>query len=114
MASNDKVEIQGASLQANNGVYSITYISTSSYSYTMGSTPGSSPTGTITSTFVALAGLTNASGILTTSREYSTDQPVTGWGRKSTASPFYKSAPLSGYVDIADGYTATAVMIIDE
>ena len=113
MATNDKVEIRGASLPANNGVFSITYISTSSYSYTMGSTPGSSPTGTITSTFVALEGLTVA-GVLSTSRVYSTDQPVTGWARKSSSSPYYKTGPLSGVVDSADGYNNTAVLILDE
>lgn len=114
MASNDYVRIEGASHLANNGVFLITYISTSSYSYTMLSTPGSSPTGTIKATFVALYGLSNSSGIVTTSREYGTDQPVVGWARKSTSSPLYKPAPLVGAVDDVLGYSATGVLIIDE
>jgi hypothetical protein len=113
MNTNDKVEIRGASLPANNGVFSITYISDNSYSYTMGSTPGSSPTGTITSTFVALEGLTVA-GVISTSRVYSSDQPVVGWARKSSASPYYKTGPLSGSVDSTDGYNNTAVLTPDE
>ena len=113
MATNDKVEIRGASLAANNGVFSITYISANSYSYTMGSTPGSSPTGTITSTFVALSGLTS-SGVISTSRVYSSNQPVIGWARKSSASPYYKTGPLSGTVDSNDGYNNTAVLTADE
>jgi hypothetical protein len=80
----------------------------------MDSAPGSSPTGTITCTFVALYGLSNASGIVTTSRVYSADQNVEGWARKSSSSPYYKPGPLSGTVDSADGFSTTAVLVIDE
>jgi hypothetical protein len=83
------------------------------YEYTMLSTPGSSPTGTIKSTFVALYGLT-VSGEVTTQRVYGLDQPVTGWIRKSSGSPFLQEAPLDGIVDAADGFTATGVLISDE
>ena len=114
MASNDYVQIAGASLLANNGVFQITVNSVDEYEYTMGSTPGSSPTGTIKCTFVALYGLSSALGVVTTSREYGSDQPVIGWARKSTSTPFYKSAPLIGTVDDVDGFTAIGVMIADE
>jgi hypothetical protein len=114
MLTNDKVEIQGASHQENNGTWTITKTGTDTYTYTMNSAPGSSPTGTITSTFVALAGLTDVNGEISTSRVYTSDQPVIGWGRKSSSSPYYKTAPLTGAVDSADGYTATAVMLLDE
>lgn len=113
MATNDKVEIRGASLAVNNGVQSITKINDNSYSYTLTSAPGSSPTGTITSTFVALFGLT-VSGVISTSRVYPTDQPVIGWARKGSSAPYYKTGPLSGSVDSADGYNNTAVLILDE
>lgn len=114
MTTNDKVFIAGAEYDANVGVHTITYISDNSYSYTMGSSPGDgSVGGTITATFVALSGLTTA-GVLSTSRVYSSDQPVTGWARKSSASPYYKSGPLSGSVDSTDGYNNTAVLTIDE
>jgi len=114
MASNDYVQITGASLAANNGVFQITYISANSYSYTMGSTPGSSPTGTIKATFVALYGLTDVNGEVSTSRVYSTDQPVTGWARKSTSAPYYQEGVLVGSVDSVDGFDKTAVMVSDE
>ncbi len=113
MASNDRVYIKGASLLANNGVFQITVNGVDEYEYTMGSTPGSSPTGTILSTFVALYGF-SSSGIVTTSREYGDIQPVVGWVRKSTGSPYYKSGPLVGEVDDEDGFGATAVLILDE
>jgi hypothetical protein len=113
MATNDHVLIEGASLLANNGVHQITKISDNSYSYTMSSSPGSSPTGTITATFVALYGTTSG-GVVSTSRVYSSDQPVTGWARKASGTPYYKPGPIVGPVDSTDGLNATAVMIVDE
>jgi hypothetical protein len=114
LASSDKVEINGASHWQNNGPFSITVTDANTYTYTMPSDPGSSPTGTITSTFVALEGATDGSGILSTTKVYATDQPVTGSIRKASASPFYKTAPLNGTVDSADGFTGLGVMILDE
>jgi len=115
MATNDYVVISGASLEANNGVFQITKINDNSYSYTMSSSPGSSPTGTIKATFVALYGLSSAAGIVTTSRVYSSNQPVTGYARKSTtAGSLFKPGPISETVDSTDGMTTTAVLIADE
>jgi hypothetical protein len=115
MATNDYVVIYGASHIQNNGVHQITKINDNSYSYTMSSAPGSSPTGTITSTFVALYGLSSALGIVTTSRVYSSNQPVTGVARKSTtAGSLFKTGPIDEIIDSTDGMTATAVLIGDE
>jgi hypothetical protein len=114
MLNLDKISIEGASLGANNGVFTTTWISVNSYSYTMSSAPGSSPTGTIKATFVALSGLTNGSGVISTSRVYTSDQPVVGWARKSSATPYYKSAPIVGDVDSVDGFNATGILISDE
>jgi len=114
MATTDKIQISGASHSANNGIFSITVSDVDTYTYTMTSTPGSSPTGTIKATFVALSGLTDGNGEITTSRVYSSDQPVSGHARKSTSTPLYKSAPLVGDVDNADGFSGTAIMILDE
>lgn len=112
MATNDKVVIKGASHQANNGVFTITKIDNNSYSYTMGSTPGSNPTGTIKATFAVLSGLTDASGNITMSRVFSSAQPVSGWVRYGSA-PYYKPAALGGTVSSTLGYSANALMIDD-
>jgi hypothetical protein len=114
LASNDKVLIKGASLPANRGVFSITVTGANTYTYTMASAPGSNPTGTITSTFVLLSGLTNAQGQLTMSRVFPSDQPVAGWSRKSSGTPYYKTGPVSGTVDSGTGATLTALLIADE
>ena len=115
MATNDKVLIDGSSHWENNGVFEITKIDDNYYNYTLPSDPGSSPTGTITATFVALEGTTDGTGTVTTSRVYSSGQNVTGWVRKSTSpGPYYVTSPLTGQVNNATGYSATAVMISDE
>lgn len=114
MLTNDKVVISGASHEENNGVFTITRNDDNEYEYTMSGAPGSSPTGTIIATFAALYGLSNASGIVSTSRVYSSDQNVTGWARKGSASPFFKTGPISETVDSADGMTTTAILIGDE
>jgi len=64
MANNDKVLIKGASLQANNGVFSITVTGNDTYTYTMASSPGSSPTGVIKATYVAIFGRTSNVGYI--------------------------------------------------
>jgi hypothetical protein len=114
MANNDKVVISGASLNANNGVFSITVTGTGTYTYTMASTPGSSPTGTIKSTYVAIEGTTNVSGQISMSRVFPSDQPVTGWARKSSAAPYFKTGPIVGTIDSGTGATLSAVLIADE
>ncbi len=114
LAVNDKILIKGASLDANNGVFTITGVTTNTYTYTMGSTPGSSPTGTITSTFVILSGTTNGSGEITMSRVFSSAQPFSGWARKSTTQPYYKTGLVSGTVSITAGANPIALMIADE
>jgi hypothetical protein len=114
LATNDYVYINGASLQANNGEFQITVSDANTYTYTMGSTPGSSPTGTITSTFVALAGLSDVNGVVSTTKTYSTDQPVTGWARKSSSSPYYAQGPINDTIDSVDGLSISAILISDE
>lgn len=114
MASGDYVQITGANLENNNGVFQITVTGTNTYTYVMGSAPGSSPTGTIKATFVALFGLTDVNGDVTTSRIYQSAQPVTGWSRKSSSAPYYKQGILTGTVSITLGYSGTSVMVLDQ
>lgn len=114
MQTGDKVLIKGASLPENNGVFTIVRIDADHYKYTMGSNPGSSPTGTITATFVVLEGTTHATtGVLSMTRVFPTDQPVVGWARKSSSVPYYKEGPLAGVVDSEDGASFTAVLSPD-
>jgi hypothetical protein len=118
MATGDKVLIRFASdtgkIAANEGVFAITKIDANSYSYTMGSSPGSSPTGTIYATYVLLSGTTNGSGQITMSRTFASNQPVTGWARKSSSAPYYKQGAVNGTVDTGAGASLSAILISDE
>lgn len=115
LATNDKVDISGVTNGSNyDGVKQITVTDANTYTYTLAATQTSPATGTITSTFVALQGLTNASGIISTSRTYATDQPITGWARKSSASPYYKQAGINNTIDSANGLSAVTLLILDE
>jgi len=114
MATNDKVLIRDADQEDYNIIASITLIDANSYSYTVANTPTTPATGTITSTFIALEGLTDINGELSVSRVYSTAQPVTGYTRKSTSSPYFKEGILNGTISTTVGFTGSAVMTSDE
>jgi len=114
LATNDWVWIKGANEDAYNGSYQITVTGTDTYTYTMTESTSSPATGTITSTFVVLSGLTDINGQISDSRTYSSDQPVGGWGRKADSSPFFKSQPISDTIDNADGLSITLFLSRDE
>ena len=115
MATNDKVLIEGANEVEYNGIFTITKINNDSYSYTVSGTPGTPATGTIKSTFVVLSGLTDASGNITMSRVFPSDQPITGWARKSSVDdpPLYKQSAIGGLVDSETGFSANVLLILD-
>lgn len=70
--------------------------------------------GPLTVGTVILSGLTDASGHIETTFAFASNQPVTGWVRKSTtAGTLYKEASLVGTITSA-GYGATAPMTKDE
>jgi hypothetical protein len=117
MAVGDKFVLRGITdKKEDNTVQQIVTVPTvDSYTYTTSDSGSTSYEGSITSTFVALDGTTNATtGVLSTARVYSSNQPVTGWTRKSTSSPYYIQGILTGEVDSSDGYNVSAVMISDE
>lgn len=102
---------------ANNGVYVVTVTDANTYTYTMSTAPDSSPTGTITSTFLFLEGVSDAvTGIISMTRAVGASQSVSGWARKSSSadSPRYKQGPLAGTVSSTTGASFLAVMIPDE
>ena len=96
------------------GIKTISNVSTNAYDFTVSGTPTTPATGTIVSSFVFINGNTTSGSITSGSRTLTTDQPIKGKARKSSASPYYKSAPIVGTIDTADGLNVTAVMILDE
>jgi hypothetical protein len=58
--------------------------------------------------------LTDVNGQVEDIRSLASDQPVTGWVRKSTSAPYYKTSPISATIDNAAGLSLTIQMIPDE
>lgn len=114
LTTNDKIVIKGADQQEYNGVHDITVTGTNSYTFTVTGTPTTPATGTILASFTILYGLTDASGNITMSRVFPSNQPIKGNIRKSTSSPLYKSGSAVGNVNSSTGYTATIQLIPDE
>ena len=114
LSTNQYVVIRGANEEGYNKVAQITVTGANSYTYSVSSGLSSPATGSPTSTGVLVYGTTDVNGEVSDTRTLSTNQPVTGWVRKSTSSPLYKTSTLSGTVSNTAGATFTAVMISDE
>jgi hypothetical protein len=114
LATGEKVVIRGANQSPYNGPFPITNVTTNAYDYVMGSDPGVDATGTITSTGAVMEGLTSVTGEISDTRSWSIDQNVTGNVRKSTTTPLYKAATITGAVDSAANTLFTVQMQRDD
>mgnify|MGYP002622023180 CR=1 FL=1 len=116
MNSNEYIKLQGITdkTEDNNGAHQITVTGANTYTYTTTDSGSTNYTGTITATGVTIYGLTDASGNISSSRTYGSDQNLTGYIRKSTSSPRFKSFTLTPTVDSSNGVTVNVRMILDE
>lgn len=114
LSTGDKVCIREAVQTEYNGVFTITYISATQYSYTVTGTPDTPATGTITSTGVVAYGLTNVSGQVTGSRTFTVNQNVRGTVRKTSATPYYKISPFTDTVNKTTGLVKVVQMVRDD
>lgn len=110
----DEVMVRGANQPEYNGVVTITVTSTTQFTYTVSGTPATPATGTIETAFMVIDRLlTDGTGVAqNTGYNYSTDQAVEGFVRKSTSSPAYKTQPISGTIR-SGGLAITAPMVRD-
>ena len=114
LVNGQKIEIKGANESEYNGVSTISNVATNTYDYTMPSDPGGSATGTITATGIILDEDTDANGDVTDSRTLSSDQPMIGWARKGSGSPFFEQGEIDDVIDSDDGFSLTIKLILDE
>lgn len=114
LSTNDYVSIKGANQAEYNGTHQITVTTGTQFTFTVSGTPTSPATGTITTTFNVISGTTSGAGTISSSYVFSSNQPVTGRARKSSATPLYKSAPITATVDSSAGASITVQMIPDE
>jgi len=111
-ASGQFVNIQGAVEDAYNGCFSITVTGASAYTYTMQATASSPATGTITATTAIINALTNSSGVVSDTRTYTNDQPITGRVRLGTGS-FYKQSSITDTISKTAGKSINVQLIPD-
>ena len=114
LSNGDRVVIRGVNENEYYGVHTISNASTNAYDFTVSGTPATPATGTIVSTFVLISGLTNASGLITDSRTYGSDQLIKGKVRKSSESPYFKTGAIVGTVLSASGLPLTITLLSDE
>jgi hypothetical protein len=97
-----------------NGVFQITKINDNSYSYTADDTLTSPASGTILAKWAILSGTTDSNGYIEDVRSFSANQPVTGWVRKSSGSPYYQQGVVTGTITTGGGFSQTIQLIRDE
>jgi hypothetical protein len=115
LATNDFVLISGAAEEGYNKVGQITVTGASEYTYTVPSGTASPATGSPVSTFVVISGTTDGSGVIAATYAYAADQPFTGRVRDaSPPAPFYKTSPLTGTIDSANGLSVAVQLIADD
>lgn len=61
-----------------------------------------------------IKGFTDTNGEISDTRSYASNQPVTGWVRKGSGTPYYKQGNITGTVDSGTGLTVTVQMVLDE
>uniref|UniRef100_A0A6M3JXN7 Putative tail protein n=1 Tax=viral metagenome TaxID=1070528 RepID=A0A6M3JXN7_9ZZZZ len=114
--NNEYVKLSGITdkVEDNWGAHQITWVSANSYTYITTDSGSVDYTGTIIATGVLIYGLTAANGNISASRTLTVDQNFTGYVRKSSASPRFKSFTLAGSIDSVIGATVNVRMILNE
>lgn len=95
LATGDKVVVRGAAEEPYNSVVSITVTSPTVFTFPIDSGATSPAGGTPVFSYAPIQGLTNASGVIQSSKTWPASQGLTGWARKSTTSPFFKQTAIS-------------------
>jgi hypothetical protein len=114
LSNGDEVRIDGPDQPEYRGVFAISNVTTNAYDYTVDGTPATPATGTITASLVLLNGLTNASGVISDTRSYASDQDITGRATKGTSSPVYIPGSITGTVNSTAGLPVTVPLVADE
>ena len=113
LATNDYVVVRGAGDELYNKQAQITVTNTTTFTYTVDSGASASAGGTPVFSYAPLSGTTNGSGVIQSSKTWPASQSVSGRCRKSTSSPYYKTARFT-IADASGGSDISVPMILDE
>ena len=114
LSTGQYVVVRGADQEEYNKVAQVTVTGANTYTYSVDSGATTPATGSPVASAVIVYGTTDVNGEISDTRTFSSNQPVKGWIRKSTSSPYYKTAVLTGSIDSTAGATFTGTMISDE
>lgn len=115
LATGDYVIISGVTNDDDyNGVHQITKINDNSYSYTADDTLTSPASGTIVAKWAILSGTTDSNGYIEDIRSFGSAQPIQGWVRMTSGSPYYQQGVISGTVNTSNGFSVTVQLASDE
>ncbi len=111
MRTGDEIIVDNSSEPLWEGRHTITVTGANTYTYTVANSGSASGSAEVTA--IVVDALTNASGVVTAEIDYTSDQPVVGYVRKGSASPYYKQSPISATV-ASTGLSTTVLLISDE
>ena len=114
MENGDEVRIEGAVQPEYNVIATISNVTVNAYDYTVSGSPATPATGSPTASLVLINGLTNASGVISDTRSYPSNQDITGRATKGTSSPVYVPGDITGTVDSGTGLPVTVPLVADE
>jgi hypothetical protein len=115
LATGDYVIISGVTNDDDyNGVHQITKINDNSYSFTADDTLTSPATGTIVAKWAIISGTTDANGYIEDIRSFGSPQPIAGWVRKTSGSPYYQEGSITGTINTSSGFDTTVQLVSDE
>ena len=114
LANGDKVVIRSVDQSEYYGIHTVSNVTANTYDYTVAGSPTTPATGTITSTYLLISGLTDVLGVVQGSKTFATNQPIGGNVRKSSASPYYKTGAIVGTINKDTGLDLTITLLSDE
>jgi hypothetical protein len=115
LSNGDEVRIAGvdpSQAAEYNGIFTISNVTTNAYDYTVSGTPPTPAPGSPTSSLVLINGLTNASGVISDTRSYGSNQDITGHAYRGGQSPAI-GQEITGTVLSASGLPVTVQLVAD-
>jgi len=116
LASGDNVIVSGVTNDDDyNGVFQVTVTNANEYTYTTTENLGSSPaSGTIVVKWAIITGTTDGNGYIEDVRSFNNAQPIQGWVRKTSSSPYYQQGAITGTIDTSSGFDTNVQLATDE
>ena len=116
LQTNEYIKLDGITDKTEDlsGAFQVTVTSTTTLTYQTTNSGSTNYTGTITGTGATIYGTTDIDGNISSSRTYSSNQPLRGFARKATTAPYYKPIELNDVVNSSSGLTINRRLVLDQ